>query len=478
MNTNLKKGFLFSAIGTYSNFALQLIIQMVLSRLLTPKEYGIVAIIQVFIVFFQMMVEAGLGPAIIQNKKLTQKDNQNIYCISAIFSVMLSIFFGFFGFVLSLMYNNNVYITLTWVQSISVFFNGMNIVPTALLNKEKRFKAVNFSSVLGNLVAAIVGLSIAFSGGGVYSLIFSAITVSFISFLSNRFLSGISFIFPFDIKSIKKVWTVSKNQFGFNFINYFSRNVDNILVGKFMGASALANYNKAYQLLMLPNTLFISIVNPVLQPVLSEYQDDHQYIRKVYYEIVHILVLIGIPLSIFLSSTSKQIILIMFGSQWTEAIFPFSILSLTVWSQLIVAPVGSIFQSRNHSKELLVTGLFTASGLVSAIVIGILLGSINYVAICLTIGFIYSFIINYYRLIKYSLGGKFSIFIREFYSPVILGGITFVVLQIEEYADPNNLFLSLIFRGILFCFCWVGFVWFTPEKKIVLKFIKRGDINE
>ena len=124
MNTNLKKGFLFSAIGTYSNFALQLIIQMVLSRLLTPKEYGIVAIIQVFIVFFQMMVEAGLGPAIIQNKNLNNSDYKNIFTFSGFFAIILAIFFGIFGNLLAIIYNNDIYIYLTWVQSISILFNG------------------------------------------------------------------------------------------------------------------------------------------------------------------------------------------------------------------------------------------------------------------------------------------------------------------------------------------------------------------
>ncbi|MDY4363489.1 lipopolysaccharide biosynthesis protein [Lactococcus lactis subsp. lactis] len=478
MNKSLKQGLLFTALGTYSNFALQILIQMVLSRLLTPYDYGTVAIMSVFILFFQIMIEAGLGPAIIQNKELTMENNYVLFNFSVIFSILIACLFGLFGIVLSKIYNNPIYIYLTWLQAISVFFNGLNIVPTALLNKEKLFKKVNFSLVISNFFSAVVGLSVAFNGGGIYALILSTITTSVINFILNRFFTKVTFNFNFDLSQLKKVWKFAKNQFAFNFINYFSRNADNILVGKFMGTSDLANYNKAYQLLMLPNTLFINVVNPVLQPVLSDYQDNPEYIRGVYYNIIHVLMLIGIPLSVFLSSTSKQIIFSMFGSQWSSAIFPFSVLSMTVWSQLAVTPVGAVFQARNQSDKLFVTGIFTGTGLISSIIIGIYFGTINSVAICLTVGFIYSFIINYYRLIKYSLGGKFSIFAKQFYSPVVLGCITFAVLKIEGYTDPNNLLLSLIFRGIIFCFCWGCFVWFTPEKKIVIKFIKRGDINE
>ncbi|MCT1185681.1 hypothetical protein EFL96_07410 [Lactococcus lactis] len=89
MNNKLREGFTFTAIGTYSNFLIQIIVQAILSRLLSPREYGIIAIMQVFIVFFAMLVEAGMGPAIIQNKKLTNRDNMNLFNFSAIFSILI-----------------------------------------------------------------------------------------------------------------------------------------------------------------------------------------------------------------------------------------------------------------------------------------------------------------------------------------------------------------------------------------------------
>ncbi|MFC4653058.1 lipopolysaccharide biosynthesis protein [Lactococcus nasutitermitis] len=473
MNTKLKTGFIFTSLGIYSNFLLQIIIQMVLSRLLTPKQFGLVAVMQVFIIFFAMMIESGMGPAIIQNKLLTFEDNRVLFDFSALFGLSIAVIFGFFGIVLAILYHNHDFYFLTWVQAISIFFNGLNIVPTAILNKAKRFKAVNFSLVLANLCAGIIGVTLAFLGGGVYALIISAITASIINFLLNHFFSKVTFTRHFNMAPLKSVWTFSKNQFGFNFVNYFSRNSDNMLIGKFMGEAALANYSKAYQLLMLPNTLFTSVVNPVLQPVLSEYQDDVDYIRQVYFKIVHILALIGIPLSIFLSTTARQIILCMFGGQWSAAIFPFSILSITVWSQMIVTPVGAIFQARNHSRKLWVTGLFTASGLVSSIIIGVLLGSINTVAICLTIGFLYSFCVNYYRLIKHSLNGKLLDFFKEFITPVILGGVIFIVLELEKFIDPSNLFYSLILRGVIFIFAWLLFIFFSSERKVITEIIKK-----
>lgn len=470
---NFKKGMLFTSIGTYSNFFVQLVVNMILSRILTPKDYGVVAIMQVFIIFFNLMIESGMGPAIIQNKNLNNLDYKNLFNFSAIFAIILAIGFGLFGNILASLYNNDIYRVLTWIQSISILFNGLNIVPTAILNKRMQFKAVNFSLVFSNMCSAIVGITAAFLGYGVYALIYSAITAAFFNFICNRFFTKMTFSKKLDKRSIIEIWDFSKNQFGFNFINYFSRNSDNILIGKFMGAAPLANYNKVYQLLMLPNQMFLSVINPVLQPVLSEYQDDVEYIKSFYYKIIHLLGLIGIPLSIFLSTSSRQIILFMFGNQWVEAVVPFSILALTVWCQLTVSTTGAIFQARNQVKLLFFTGFVSAIILVSSIVIGLFSNSIVGVAISLSIGFFISFFWNFSQLIVNSLYSSFFEFLKIFRSSVFLGLITFCALYFESYFDPKNYFISLLLRGAIFTIVMVGYVMLTDEKNKIKMLLKK-----
>ena len=464
---HLKAGMIFTSIGVYSNFILQILINAVLSRLLTPKEYGVVAIMQVFIVFFAMMIESGMGPAIIQNKKLSQEDVRVLYNFSAIFAIFVAILFGLFGQVLSLVYQHDIYKTLTWVQALSVLFNGLNIVPSAMLNKAKKFKHVNFSMVFANICGGIIGVSMAFLGFGVYALISSAIIFSIVNFLLNIYFTRLKFSKKMYLAPLKSIWTFSKNQFGFNFINYFSRNSDNILIGKFMRAAPLANYSKAYQLLMLPNSLFLGVITPVLQPVLSDYQDDVDYIRDVYYQVVHLLALIGLPLSVFLSLSSKQIILFMFGSQWGEAVVPFSILSLTVWIQMTLSSSGAIFQARNKTKLLFSTGLISAVILVGSIIIGVYIGDIVSVSVCLAIGFVLNFIVSFYRLIVIALQGKMLEFMKEFISPLFLGLILFVVLTLVSFIEPSSIFINLLVRGVIFLGVTILYVFSTGEKKVV-----------
>ncbi|MDR2832935.1 MAG: oligosaccharide flippase family protein, partial [Streptococcaceae bacterium] len=231
----LKTGILYTAIGRYSNVVLSIVISAVLSRILSPDNYGVVAILQIFIFFFALLVDAGLGPAIIQNKTLTQEDTKILFNYSIIFAIFLSVLFGFAGRFISVFYQNPVFITLAWVQSLSVLFNGLNVVPTAILNKNKRFKEISLNSVISNIAGGIVGISLAFLGARYYALIASAITVSFIGFVLNRHRANISISKSMNLTPLKQVWNFARNQLGFNFINYFSRNSDNILIGRYMG---------------------------------------------------------------------------------------------------------------------------------------------------------------------------------------------------------------------------------------------------
>lgn len=471
---NFGKGMIFTFFGTYSNFFVQLIVNMILSRLLTPEDYGVVAVMQVFIIFFQLMVESGMGPAIIQNKELTKKDFNIIFNYSFALALGMAILFGFFGQFLAYAYGNDIYIRLTWIQAISVFFSGLNVVPTAVLLKQLEFKVVNVNSLIANFCSAVTGISLSFLDFGVYALVFSVIISAMINLTLNFFYSKISFSGNWNIDPIRKIFEFSKNQFGFNFINYFSRNSDNILIGKFIGASALANYNKAYQLLMLPNQMFLNVINPVLQPVLAEYQDDVVYIRNFYFKIIKILAIIGMPLSIFLSLSSEQIIMIMFGSQWHSAVIPFSYLALTVWCQMTVSTTGAIFQARNQTRILFFTGLISAISLVSFILIGTFMGSIDSVAICLSIGFVLVFFWNFYQLIVKSLEYSIFKFLLLFKSGIFLSGIVFVSLRVVEelFVSPNFIY-SFVLKSLVFMIVMGVYLYSTNDKQEILDLFRR-----
>src|SRR5699024_9050728 len=109
----------------------------------TPKEYGVIAVLNVFIVFFQMISDIGLGPAIIQNHELNLKDYSILFNYSGIFSSILAICFGFLGLIIARIYDDSSYVILSWFSAPMILFYGFNSVPNAILLKNKVFKKVN-----------------------------------------------------------------------------------------------------------------------------------------------------------------------------------------------------------------------------------------------------------------------------------------------------------------------------------------------
>ena len=231
-NISIKKAALINFIAKYSNILIQLLVNCILARILTPDDYGIVAVITVFISFFTMIADMGIGPAIIQNKELSNRDVSEIFTFTILTGVIISIIFALFSYPLSKIYDNNVYIYLGMILSISILFNILNIVPNSLLLKEKKFKTLGVRTIIINFLCGMITIALALVGAKYYSLVINSLLVGFFTFSINCYGSNLKIKFSFS--SIKKIKQFSSYQFSFNFINYFSRNLDNLLIGKFM----------------------------------------------------------------------------------------------------------------------------------------------------------------------------------------------------------------------------------------------------
>ncbi len=212
----LRSGVLYTAMGKYSNVLIQLIINAVLSRLLNPYDYGVVSVIQVFLLFFTTLADAGLGPAIIQNKALTPHDNRVLFTYSIILSLMLGVIFAACSPLIAWFYHDGQYIPLTLSMCLVLVAQGLNMVPNALMDKAKRFKEVNIRLVIANLAGGVAGIVSAFCGLGAYALIISFLVPPVIAFALNMWLLRIRPARRTDRRSLDKIFQFAKSQFGFN----------------------------------------------------------------------------------------------------------------------------------------------------------------------------------------------------------------------------------------------------------------------
>ncbi|MGO2988833.1 lipopolysaccharide biosynthesis protein [Lactococcus cremoris] len=478
MQREFRTGILFTAIGQYSNILIQLIINVVLSRILGASDFGIVAITQVFLIFFQMIVTAGMGPAIIQNKSLKSRDYGILFNYSAIFAAVLGVLFGFLGFAVSYIYKDKIYIELFWLMALIVLAEGLNVVPNAMLAKEKRFKAINLRLLFSNLIGAVVGVIAALMGAGVFALVLSVVVPAIITLILNFFIVKIPFNTSFELSALKKVWVFSKNQLIFSIITYFARNTDNMLIGRFLGAAPLGNYSKAYGLTVMPNTVFTGVINPVLQPILSEHETNVELIKETYLKVVKMLAIIGFPLTAFIILNSKPIINLLFGGNWNAAVIPLVMLGLSIWSQMLNAATGAIFQSRNQTHVMLRADIISTILIVIFTCVGVFTGNIATIALLVSVAYMVSFFITNYMLMRFTLESNILSLLKILVKPIFLGVTSGLVLFfIEPFTNFHNIILLILVRGILWLITIIGFLALTGEYKFVKDFVKNKEVR-
>lgn len=463
--TSIKKAAAINFMAKYATIFIQLIYNGILSRILIPEDFGVVAVVNVFVVFFMLFADMGIGGAVVQNKTLTTKETNYIYSFTVYLALLLAVLFALFSIPMSWFYNDEVYVPIGLLLSISLFFNTLNMVPNAVLLKNKRFKTVGIRLVVVTIISSILTIFLALLGFKYYSIVFNAIFIAFFTFIWNYKSTKLKFYFRLNIDSIRKIKDFSTYQFGFNFINYFSRNADNLLIGKILGSRDLAFYDKSYRTMLYPVTNLTHVITPVLHPILSEYQDNKAYIYEQYIKVVKILSLLGTFVTAYCFFAAEEIITILYGHQWLGAVISFRFLALSVWVQMISSSSGSIFQSLGNTKLLFMNGIITSIITVSAIIIGISLQSINMVALCVAIAYNTHFFVTYYNLIKRGFGFSQWQFYKNFIPDIIVFIITFIGLYFISLVEIDNVLISAFYKGFAGLLVYVFALFITRQYK-------------
>lgn len=462
LKNNLIKGVAYTASAKYLNVFINIVIGAILARLLTPEEFGIVAIVTVFVTFFNLMSDFGIGPAVIQNQSLNDNDTSSIFSFSILVGITFAGLFYFAAPLIADFYNEEALYNVTRLLSLAVLFYSLQIVPAAVLKKKLRFKVIGIITVLVQVVSGTTAIYMAYAGYSYYSLVFKSVLDSLLTLIIFYYICPIRVSIKIEKKSISKIINFSSYQFLFNFINYFSRNMDNLLIGKYFGTASLGYYDKSYRLMMLPVSNLTHVITPVLMPILSKIQNDKSRVYYSYLKVVKLLSCIGFPLSILLFFSSEEIVNIVYGSQWEESIPVFKLLALSVGIQMVLSSSGSIFQAIDRTKLMFFSGLLSSITMIAGILAGIFIGeTLESVAYGLIIAFIINFIQSFYLLIKISLNKSMMPFLKTFILPLSMSIGVFVVLYLLNMVSINADFVKLILNGF-FSVLVAGMIFLIP----------------
>ena len=370
--TRTREGVKWSVLDQVVKQAVLLLISAVLSRLVTPSEYGLLAMVTLAIGFLQVIKDMGLGASIVYKKEASAEEKSTIFWINALVGLILFLILFMLAPSIALFFDENKLSGLIRVMAIGFLVSSLSVVPEALILKAMDFKGLFFRNLIAVLVSGVTGIVLAFSGWGVWSLVAQSILLSLINLFFNFRLSGWVPRRIFNLSSVRSHFRYSMPLFADSSINYWVRNIDNLLVGKILGTVSLGIYSKAYSLMLLPVRQISMTFSKVLFPSFAMIQDETDLIWNQFGRVSAAIASVTFGLMACLGFNAELVILVVYGRQWTEVVPIFRILCFLGAIQSLASLAGSIYAARGKTALMFKVGLVSKSVMILAIITGII----------------------------------------------------------------------------------------------------------
>lgn len=370
--------------GQLVRLGLQLGSTMLLARLLTPHDFGLVAAATVFIGFLAVFRDLGLAAATVQSERMTYHEASNLFWLGAAVSLLTGSIGAAMSPAVAWFYGERALLPLTIASSLTLVVGGFGAQHTALIRRRMlfgRLALIETSSLLAGILAAV---AVTVLGGGYWALVALAFFQSLAALVMSVALSGWLPGWPRRGAPITAHVRFGSYLTAFNVVNYLNRNADSALVGRYVGAAELGVYSKAYALLLLPLQQINQPLAAVAIPALSRLQSDRSAYRDYYLNLVRIMAYLSMPLAVMLGVLAEDIIALVLGPQWQEAAGIFRIFAIFAVIQSVVATSGWVLMSTGQSERLFRWGLIHACVFVTACFIGVQWG-VHGVAVAMTV---------------------------------------------------------------------------------------------
>ena len=294
------KGLYWSGASQAGKQISQFIITIILARLLSPADFGLLAMATVFVNFAMIFSEMGISSALIQKQDTHNRHYYSVFWFNIFVGICLTLFFIAVSPLIARFYKKPELVPILAVISLNFFFSSFVIIQQTILTKEMDFRKLAIRDVVAVIIAGIVGVVLAYNGFGVWSLVFQSLVFTLADVVLLWTVSSWRPKFSFAMADIKDIFHFSANLTGFNIVNYFARNVDQLLIGKFLGAQALGFYSLAYKLMLYPLQNISWVIGKVMFPAFSKIQQDLEKVRNSYMKMTRVISFITFPLMTYI----------------------------------------------------------------------------------------------------------------------------------------------------------------------------------
>ena len=451
---NIVDGLKWSTISQLVRQVLQYTTTIILVNLISPNDFGLMAMAVIVIGFLEIFKDLGLSSAVIQKENPSEDLKSSIFWINVSFGIIISLFIYLAAPLVAFLYNSNTVKPILEVLAITFSISGLSIIQKAIFEKELAFELLSKIELFASTAAFITAIMLAIYGYGVWSLVFQAIVNVFVSTSLLLFFSKWKPKFLFKYSEVKLVAHYSLNLLGFNAVNYFARNSDYFLIGKYLGENELGHYYLAYRLMLYPIQNITMVISRVLFPSFSLIKNDDNKFRYMYTQVTNGIALITFPMMTGLALVSYNFSEVFIKSGWDSNLVAQLIIILAPIGALqsVISTVGNIYQAKGKTNWMFRWSLFYTSITIIGFVIGLKWGVIG-VAVCYLITnllMLYPVFAIPFRLIDMKVFDFFKSFKETIYSVTIMGLIVFFISVITKNINNSSIRLLLqILMGII-----------------------------
>jgi len=358
-------------------FAIRTASTILLARLLTPRDYGLIGMVVVLVDFVSMFQYLGLATATVKWATLNHRQVSTLFWINVAMSAAIMLATIAAGPALAWFYQEPRVLAITACYAVSIFLTGLNIQHEAILSRQMRFAAIAIIEITAIAVGLAAAVVAAVYGAGYWALVINQLVMTLATVVgvwsTCRWRPGL----PARHTGVRSMLSYGGNLTGYNFTNYFARNLDNALIGKFWGAYQLGVYSRAYQMLLMPMAQINNPLVSVAVPALSRLTDSPDRYRMAYLRIVEKIAMITMPAIMFMIASSDWLVLVLLGPQWREASRIFMLLGVAALIQPVTRTAPWLFTTQGRARELLHWGFISGGIAVISILAGLRWGAMG-----------------------------------------------------------------------------------------------------
>ena len=319
-NSKIISSFIWKLLERFSYQAISLIVMIILARLILPKDFGIIAIVGVFIELANVIIDGGLNTALIQKKESDNLDFSTILFFSLALSAILYVILFCCAPLVASFYDNHILTPVLRILSINLFFNTINSIQRAYVSKHMLFNKLFKCNIKAIIASGATGITMAFSGWEIWALVCQQIVYQ--SALTLAMWVEIDWrpIFSFSFQRFKSLFDYGWKIFATNIIIALYENIRSLIIGKMYQPATLAYFDRGKQ---IPNLIITNIsvsMQTILLPTFADIQDEKGRVKQIMKRSIELVNFIILPLLAILAACAKPLIILLLTEKWLEAV--------------------------------------------------------------------------------------------------------------------------------------------------------------